>query len=261
MAQVSGHVVRVPGHFGEWMQGRLGSDGPVVLITMACARLGLTAWHGAAAAPDQRLARLSAALGHPVAPVHLRLRAAPGLGTGISTASLIAAARLSGWRGRPADLAHACLAAEGASDPLMFPQPDRLLWASRRGVICARLPALPAHEVIGGFFGPPRPTDPADQDFPDIADLVTRWQGCRDLPGFAALASESATRTLARRGGQGGDPMADLARDLGALGWQIAHTGAARGLIFAPGTVPPHARAALQAAGLRGILRFRGGGR
>jgi len=28
--------VTVPGHFGEWIQGRLGPAGPVALITLAC---------------------------------------------------------------------------------------------------------------------------------------------------------------------------------------------------------------------------------
>jgi hypothetical protein len=61
--------------------------------------------------------------------------------------------------------------------------------------------------------------------------------------------------------GPAGDPTPGLARDLGALGWLRAHTGAARGLIFAPGTVPRGAHDALRAAGLRALVRFRGGGR
>jgi len=27
----------VAGHFGEWLQGRLGAEGPVGLVTLACA--------------------------------------------------------------------------------------------------------------------------------------------------------------------------------------------------------------------------------
>lgn len=253
-----GHALRVPGHFGEWMQGRLGPDGPVVLVTLPCARLGLTAWAAPGLPRDTGLMRLSAALGWPVAPVVLRARAAPGLGTGLSTAALVAAAHLSGWRGTPAVLARACVAAEGASDPLMFPHPEALLWASRQGRALTRLPLPPAYEAIGGFWGPVHWTDPTDDAFPDIADLVEDWVRARGLAAFAALASESAARTLALRG-PAGDPTAGLARDLGALGWQIAHTGAARGLIFAPGTVPADARATLERAGLRRVLRFRGG--
>lgn len=258
---------RVAGHFGEWMQGRLGPAGPVVLITMPAPGLGVLAWyrpgaglalHGAGISPARArvfLARLGLSLRGRVV---MRARVAPGLGTGVSTASLVALARLAGWDGPTGVLARACVGAEGASDPLMFAAPERLLWASREGRIVAALPALPRHEVLGGFWGGPVRTRAADQAFPDISDLVARWQGTRDLAGFAALASESAARSLALRG-PSGDPMAGLAARLGALGWMRAYTGAARGLIFAPGTVPPGAEAALRAAGLRGLIRFRGG--
>ena len=44
------------------------------------------------------------------------------------------------------------------------------------------------------------------------------------------------------------------ARDLGALGWAASHSGAARALIFAPGTIPPGAGgAARQDGGLGGL--------
>ena len=35
--------MRVPGHFGEWLQGRLGAGGPVVLVTVACPALAVRA--------------------------------------------------------------------------------------------------------------------------------------------------------------------------------------------------------------------------
>lgn len=262
-----GATLHVPGHFGEWLQGRLGPEGPVALVTLPCAALGVRAAHrpgGAmrlhpAGAPGRARALL-AGLGLPArGRFVLRPLAGPGLGTGVSTASLIAIALLAGWQGPPEALARACVGAEGASDPLMFPAPERLLWASRRGLALAALPALPRYEILGGFSGPPRWTDPQDDRFPDISDLVADWQGATGLPAFAALASESAARTLALRGPDG-DPSAAVAREIGALGHVIAHTGAARGFVFAPGTIPDHAPAALRAAGLRGILRFRGGG-
>ncbi|MEO5614097.1 MAG: propanediol utilization protein, partial [Cypionkella sp.] len=186
----------------------------------------------------------------------------PGGGAGVSTAALVALAGLAGWRGEPMALARACIAVEGASDPLMLPLPSQTLWASRQGEILATMPPPPEMQVIGGFFGPPRRTDPQDVDFPDIADLIPQWQdGCaaRDLPRIAALASLSASRTLAHRGTQK-DPIASLAASLGALGYVIAHTGAARGLIFAPGEVPQHASAALHDAGMRGVIQFCAGG-
>ena len=93
-----------------------------------------------------------------------------------------------------------------------------------------------------------------------MSDLADEWAAAteaRDLPRVAALASDSARRCTARRGPS--DPMADLARDLGALGMVRAHTGSARGLVFAPGTIPPHGPAALQEAGLKTILSFETG--
>ena len=252
------------------MQGRLGPDGPVVLITLPCAALYVTARaeagsqalqgagldrpHGAMVA-----ARFIADLGLEL-PQGVRVQACAeaGLGTGVSTASLLALARMAGWRGPASALARACLRAEGASDPLMSRAPARLLWASRQGRALARLPALPGHVVVGGFYGPVQITDPADSDFPDIADLVAAWRGTRNLAGFAALATQSAQRCLDLRG-PAQDPTAALARRLGALGWVIAHTGAARGLIFAPGCVPGDAAQTLLEAGMRGVLQFGGG--
>lgn len=257
--------VRVAGHFGEWLQGRLGPYGPVVLVTLPCPAFAL---QGIAQPGPLRVQGMTARAArdflHPLGlrlPGRVRLRAGvpPGLGCGMSTARLVALAQLAGWDGPPEALARACVAFEGASDPLMFAAPARLLWASRLGVSLGVLPALPRHELIGGFFGGPVRTEATDTDFPDIADLVAEWHAARDLADFAALASESARRSLALRGPLG-DPTAELARELGALGHVIAHTGAARGLIFAPGTVPAHARAALRAAGLRGLVQFRGGG-
>lgn len=261
--------VQVAGHFGEWLQGRLGPQGSVVLLTMPCDKVGVTGWHRSGGL-GLRVAGAGMAL--PVVRrflddlgpglqgrVRLRSKVAQGLGTGVSTARLVALARLAGWNGPAEALARACVACEGASDPLMFDAPERLLWASRSGLAVMQMPALPRYEVLGGFWGGPRPTDPRDSAFPDIIDLVADWAQASDLAGFAALASESAARTLRLRGPVS-DPTAALARDLGALGWAMAHTGAARALIFAPGQVPPHARAAVQAAGLRGLVQWRGGG-
>ncbi|MCC5966255.1 MAG: propanediol utilization protein [Natronohydrobacter sp.] len=257
--------VRVAGHFGEWLQGRLGPSGPVALVTLPCPAVAL---QGTALPGPLRVQGMTAraaraflrSLGLRL-PGRVRLRAGitPGLGCGMSTARLVALAQLAGWDGPAEVLARACVGFEGASDPLMYASPERMLWASRLGLALDGLPALPRHEVIGGFFGPPIRTDAGDTDFPDIAGLIADWHAARDLADFAALASESARRSLALRGPLG-DPTAELARDLGALGHVIAHTGAARGLIFAPGTVPAHARGALRAAGLRGLVQVRGGG-
>lgn len=262
-------VLHIPGHFGEWLQGRLGAGGPVVLVTLPAPALGLDLCYRPGPGLSLRGAGLTAARARRfLAPLGLSLRGrivlrpvvAPGLGTGVSTASLVALARLAGWEAAPEILARACVAAEGASDPLMFAAPERLLWASRQGRALAALPVLPRYEVMGGFQGGPARTEAADSAFPDVADLVARWQRAQGLGDFAAIATESAARCSALRG-PAGEVAPQLAADLGALGWLRAHTGAARGLIFAPGTVPAGTEAVLRAAGWRGLVRIKGGGR
>lgn len=240
----------------------------MALITLPCPAL----WAEAVAAPARSLAlyqpvpvvararllrvlrRLDLAAG---GRFRLRLNMPVGGGAGASTAALMALALAAGAR-EDAALVAAVLAAEGASDPLLFQNPERLLWASRRGVVLADLPALPRFEVLGGFLGPGQRTDPRDADFPDISDLVAEWPGA-DLGQMARLASISARRTLALRGPKG-DPTEALAHRHSALGFSIAHTGAARALIFAPGTVPQAAAADLRKAGFSRITRFRCGG-
>ncbi len=260
-------MIRVAGHFGELLQGRLGPAGPVVLVTLPCDALAVEAIR--AALPDDHgllppararalLERLG--LADPGA-FSLTATMPRGGGAGASTAALVALARLAGSDHAPDQLARACVAVEGASDPLMFAAPERLLWASRRAEVMDQLPALPAFDIVGGFWGPNRRTDPVDDGFPDISDLITPWKAAAeraDLAALAALASQSARRTLARRG-PADDPTGALATALGALGHVIAHTGSARGLLFAPGTIPPVAPARLVAAGFRRIVSFRAG--
>lgn len=250
--------LRVGGHFGELLQGQV--DGALALVSLPCTALWVEI--GGDAMPGligpRRVARLCAALGLPVPAMLPSLWATmpPGGGAGSSTAALVALARWLGWDGAPETLARACVSAEGASDPLMFAAPERLLFAPREGRVLRPLPALPRFDVLGGFLGDGQRTEAQDQDFPDITDLLADWPG--DLPRMAGLAAESARRTLAHRG-PGNDPTETLARDLGALGWLIAHTGSARGLIFAPGATPRHGNAALAEAGFSGTLTFPAG--
>lgn len=260
--------LRVDGHFGEYLQGRLGPDGPVVLVTVPCPLTGVVGLHqparhglrlsGAGMSSPQARRFIASFGGKLTGRVRLRALVAPGLGAGVSTARLVALARLAGWDGPPDGLAQACMSVEGATDPLMFDAPDQMLWASRRGQRVQPMPTLPRHEVIGGIWGAPQRTNAADAHFAEISDLIADWSQAYTLAGFATLASESARRNLRLRGPMG-DPTEALARDLGALGWVMAHTGAMRGLIFAPGHVPERARATLRAAGMRSILHFKGG--
>lgn len=265
--------VRVAGHFGEFLQGRLGPDGPVALITLPCAALAVDGWHhggaglsihgtGQTLISPRRARSFLAGLGLRLSG-RVRLRAAmpAGGGAGASTASLVALARLAGAAARPEVIARACLATEGACDPIMFPSPERILWASRAARALRPMPPVPSLEIVGGFFGRPVRTDARDSRFPDISDLVEAWRAAA-LAGRAAplaeIARESARRTLALRG-PADDPTEVVAHDLGAAGYVIGHTGSARGLLFVPGRIPDNAVGALREAGLRGIVRFRVG--
>nr|WP_245216625.1 hypothetical protein [Sagittula salina] len=185
----------------------------------------------------------------------------PGGGAGASTASLVAVARTLGFDGPPERLASACLWVEGACDPLMFPRPDALLWASRRAEVVEVLPPPPPVVVAGGFWGAPCRTDPADTRFADVSDLVADWRAAvraGDMAGVAQVATLSARRCAARDTSP--DPMGALMAETGALGVVRAHTGSARGLIFAPGTIPDGTEDALREAGLTRVLRFCTGG-
>jgi len=262
-------LARVEGHFGELLKGRLGPAGPVVLVTLPCpvlaARVALVPGGMGLHQPDGRVlglgraARFLRALGiERASPAVLRLNMPPGGGAGASTAALVALARAHG--AAEDRIAAACLAVEGASDPLMLPFPGRVLWASRLGRVVGQFPALPRMEILGGFSGPALRTDPADSRFPEIGSLVKDWAAASgDLPRLAALASRSARMTLALRG-PAGDRTEAMALKLGALGFAIAHTGSARALVFGPGGVPPGAEAVLRAAGWQQITRFRTGG-
>lgn len=258
----------VAGHFGEWLQGRVGPQGPVALVTLASPQLGVTVTQSAegplqlAGCPSvitlQQAQHLLAEIGAPLrGGFCITPDLPPGGGAGMSTAALVALARAAGVDDA-ARIARACLAVEGASDPLMWPAPDQLLWASRQAKVLRDLDPVPRCEILGGFWGPPQRTDPQDHSFADISDLIEAWSGA-DLATRAGLASSSAQRCSVLRG-PADDPTSAMAGKLGALGFARAHTGPARALIFAPGTVPMGADSQMRAAGLTGVMRFATGG-
>ncbi|MEX0280340.1 MAG: propanediol utilization protein [Arenibacterium sp.] len=254
----------VSGHFGEWLQGRMRAEGPLVLITLPCPVLTVRQSSGCGEPlvfDDRDLERFAQALGqNPSNWPALRSSIPPGCGAGASTATLVALARAIGFQGTHAELAKACIAVEGATDPLMFDAPDTLLWAAREARVVQRFTAPPRADVLGGYWGQPQRTEADDIDFPDVSDLVLRWRVAsekRDLVGLAEIATESAERCRVYRGPE--DPLRDLMRDTGALGYARAHTGSARALIFAPGSVPENAAPMLTNAGLADVFTFQTG--
>jgi hypothetical protein len=258
-------VAVVAGHLGEFLQGRCGPRGEIALITLPCPVLRATAAHRPgpftlhqpqAVLGRARAVRFLRLLKLPVSGRFvLKLDMPPGGGAGASTAALVALARAAG--AQEERIAAACLAVEGASDPLMFAEPGRLLWASRAGRVFAEQPPLPRMDVLGGFYGPPLRTESKDDRFPVIDDLLSAWPAaCSDPAAVAQLASISAGRTLALRG-PAGDPTESLALRLGALGFAIGHTGSARALFFSPGSVPEGAATMLRNVGWTHLVRFR----
>ncbi len=254
----------VAGHFGEWLQGLVGIDGPLVLVTLASPDTGVTA----RTVPDNalnitqdppiidtdRCRRFLSVLGLATnINIDLKIDLPPGGGAGMSTAALVALARDMG--AKPDAIAKACLAVEGATDPLMLDAPDCVLWAPRLARTLEKLQPPPKTEIVGGFWGAPVQTDPGDACFPDVEDLVGQWRACKDLGSAAEIATESARRTTILRGPVE-DPTEAIARELGALGYARAHTGSARALIFPPGSVPPGAKTALQRASYTQTLQF-----
>lgn len=256
--------VRVAGHFGEFFQGRMGSEGPVVQVTVPFAALGVevVAEPGVFAVDgaDEAVARafFEALGGVPDFRFRVTFEAPSGTGAGMSTAALLALAEAAGL---DASL-EALLAAEGAVDPLMLEAPGDVLWASREARVVRTFGPVPEFAVVGGFFGPPEQADAADGHFADVSDIVDFWAEAvarGDRAALAGIATEAARRTTALRGPEG-DPTEQLARDLGALGIVRAHTGSARGLLFAPGKVPDHIAEALTEAGFVQVISFQTGG-
>lgn len=268
---------RIDGHFGEFLQGTLGPGGPVVLVTVPCPLVGVRA-HIVRSGPFRlyggadvgltvsRARHMLERLGIPQPGASILKATYPaGYGTGVSTAAILALAKGAANAAGAADpstgaLAEACHAVEGATDPLMMTLPANWLWASRLGRPECALPPLPAMEIIGGISSRPARTDPKDQDYPDISDLVPQWSKAAeagDVATLGALASTSASRCRIHRGMP--DVLGTLPNELGALGQVMAHSGALSGLIFRKGEVPHTAAQMLRERGLAKILKFRVG--
>lgn len=264
-------VSTIAGHLGELLQGRLGPEGPVALISLPAPDLKLQVSYRTGpfglfqaqgrAITRAHLADLLQALGCPLRgrfTIHCPFPV--GGGGGASTATRLAIGRLLRPDLTDVAMEQAVLAVEGASDPLLRTRPERLLWASRQARVLAHLPPLPKMRVVGGFAGPPRLTDPRDAHFPDIADLVAAWPaGCHTAGGVAALATLSATRTAALRG-LDITALQAVAEGTGALGIAIAHTGAAQALLFPPDAQPNQPLARLAAQGFTNTLSYLIGG-
>lgn len=264
-----------PCHFGEFAQGRHGPGGPLALATLPCPALSAEArftpggdrliareplFQRAAEAALAAIGR--AGVGGRIA---VATNAPPGGGAGWSTATILAVIRAV------ADACDATLSPETESriafgveravDPLAFPPDPPRLWAPREARTLAILPAAPPIRVVGAFDGAGVSTDPADLDFPDMADAFARLQdafAARDAAAVAALATRSAEANQRRNPKPRWRAVKAIAAETGALGVAVAHTGSAIALLFHPAAASQAAAAcdALSAAGLSQPVAF-----
>lgn len=253
---------RVTGHMGELVQGRLGPDGPLALVTLPCARVGAVARWQAGATPDHQpalAARMAARLGMG-GRLRVRANVPAGCGAGMSSATALAALRamLPGLT-HAQENAH-LLAVEGAVDPLVFAAAPPRIWASRAAQTLALLPAFPAMIAVGGFDGPGQATDPADLDFPDMSAAF-------DMLRQPTRARIGRAATLSAQANQSRNPRAHwqaalvLMAQTGAVGIAVAHTGSALSLLFAPDAPGiAAARDGLAGLGLTHVMIFGFGG-
>lgn len=260
-------IVSVCGHFGEFIQGRLGVNEPIVLITVPSNQYKVkviytkgdfkveqkgTHFYTSSVIFDLvKTAKLSI---H--GNIHINLSMPEACGVGSSTATRVAVLRAIKPNISMKTLVDACIKHEGASDPIMYKVPERLLWAPRTGKVLKRMPKVPKISCIGGFYGSPLKTDPFDSKFPLIGDLIDLWQLPKKTDKFLAeLCSESSERTIKYRK-ICDDPTKLIARKIGALGYSIAHTGNVRNFIFPFNRIPSSTEKMLADYGFRNIQQF-----
>ncbi|MET9674580.1 GHMP kinase [Streptomyces sp. NPDC006482] len=209
----------------------------------------------AAQAAVLAVAECAERVGEPPCGGELRLTGAVpvGLGMGSSTSDVTATVRAVadsyGLRLDSATVARLTVRAELACDPLML-SGRPVLFAQREGRVLETLGrALPPLVVVGCALGGGAPVDTLALPVRELDDEDVRaYEGLRALlrravaTGDAALLGEVATAS-ARRGQQVlGHPefeaLTGIAGRVGAVGVQIAHSGAVAGVLFdaaAPG--------------------------
>ncbi|WP_369779284.1 GHMP kinase [Streptomyces sp. R33] len=287
-----------PCHHGEILQGVFLDDGGrrcAGLVTLPMAGPGShaafvprpgTAPEALTAVPADRTKAVRAAAlavaecaertGQPPCGGELRLTGdiPVGLGMGSSTSDVIATVRAVadsyGLRLAPDTVARLAVRAELACDPLML-DGRPVLFAQREGRVLEVLgPAMPPLVVVGCALGGGAPVDTLSLPVRDASeDDVRAFERLRSLlrravaTADARLLGEVATAS-ARRGQQAlGHPefeaLTAIARRAGAVGVQIAHSGAVAGVLFDPAApgLRHRVRSCLRALDTHGIRATR----
>jgi uncharacterized protein involved in propanediol utilization len=171
-------------------------------------------------------------------------------GCGSSTtdvlATIRAVANAFGVVLEPAWIARLAVAAETASDSLMYGPERAVLFAQRRGSVLLDLGGpLPAVRVLGvntegggveTLALPPIPYTPWEVEvFQPILGLLRRAVERQDPALLGRVATASALINQRHRPKHHMDDLLRVASDTGAVGVQVAHSGTVAGLLFAPG--------------------------
>ncbi len=175
---------------------------------------------------------------------------APGRGCGSSTSDVAAAVRATlcalGRSVSSEGIARLAVAAEGASDATFWDRP--VLFAQRHGhVIEDYKSPLPPLEVLAFETAPggagidtlalpaPRYGEREIRTFEELRSSLRLALERSDARGVAVVATRSALLNQRYLPQPGLEEVAELARRVGAIGIQVAHSGEVGGVLFEPG--------------------------
>ncbi|MBV9110513.1 MAG: hypothetical protein JO306_13975 [Gemmatimonadetes bacterium] len=197
-------------------------------------------------------------------------------GCGSSTtdvlSSILAVADAFGATLAPEWIARIAVAAETASDSLMFGHERAVVFAQRRGCVLHDLGGpLPPVRVLGfntetgrgveTLALPPVPYSAWEVEaFRVVLGMLHRAVDRQDPALLGRVATASTLIMQRHRPKRGMQDILRLAREAGALGVQVAHSGTVAGLLFDPGQRgtrgPKQARAALRRLGMDPAWEF-----
>jgi uncharacterized protein involved in propanediol utilization len=271
-------VGEATGHFGELLQGAIateGSDGfDEIVVTLpapifrcravfrpaAEAALSVLPHDGWKARKAARLALRQLGRDGAGGVLVLENRTPAGIGAGSSTLDVVATIRAVAaacGASLPDEMvARIAVAAEGASDPIMFPASPVPVFAFRRAAVPLSLPgALPPLRVLGFCDGAPVDSLAMRRRFTparlaDYAGLIGRLRDAidhGDTAAVGAVASASARLGQDHLRKENLDAAFAVAARHGAAGVCVAHSGSLTGLLFDPDA--PGCQARVTAAG------------
>lgn len=253
------------GHFGELLQGAIAAETPEgfdeVVVTLpapifrcramfrpaATSTLTVLAHGGWKSLEAARLTLRQLGREGTGGVLHLENGAPAGIGAGSSTLDVVATIRaVADVYGDPLPaetVAKLAVAAEGASDPIMFPASSVPVFAFRRATVPRWLPrSLPPLRVLGFCDGGPVESLGMRRRFTPVrlaeyAALIERLCDAierRDVVSLGEVSSTSARLSQEHLRKEKLDMAFDIAARHGAAGVAVAHSGSLTGLLFDP---------------------------